>query len=67
MLSLIFDKTPTLFLVKSMRPFRTSEGCLVEMEKRAALHDGVHVAAGHIIEHVTLSAPASIYEAACIA
>lgn len=65
MLSLVFDKAPKLFLVKSLRPFRTSEGCLVESEKRAALHDGVYVAAGHIIEHVTMSAPDSIFAAAC--
>lgn len=65
MLSLVFDKSPTLFMVKALRTFRTAEGCLVESEKRAALHDGYHVAAGHPIEHVVLSAPDSIFAAAC--
>lgn len=65
MLSLIFDKAPKLFLVKALRAFHTAEGCMVESEKRAALHDGTHVAAGHIVEHVTLSAPESIFKAAC--
>ena len=45
--------------------YRTHLGCRVESEKRAQVYDGT-CTAGHIVEHVTLSAAASVFERACL-
>lgn len=45
--------------------YRTHLGCTVTSEKRALVYDGTNIA-GHIVEHVSLSAPPSVFERACL-
>lgn len=64
MLTLLPEAGRKFVMVKQMEPSVTHLGCLVERRREARVFSGTaHV--GAITEHITLSAPASIYSEAC--
>lgn len=63
MLTLLPVKGDQIVLERRVQ-YRTHLGCTVEMIKRAFVYEGTNIA-GQPMEHVTLSAPPSVFERAC--
>lgn len=62
MLTLLPSEGRKFVMVKRMEPSVTHLGCLVERYREARVGTDAY---GPIVEHITLSAPDSIYAEAC--
>lgn len=60
MLTVVPIDADKMVMRRTAKPFMTAEGCLVQSERRAYVHDGATALAGTVVEHVVLSVPSTL-------